>query len=124
MKTIEVFNTFGLKNEEIVIVVRGEELARSTTELDNDFEITMDGNIVGRGKAISSWAGPLQALPAYLLEKHHDPACRSFSSLVLVLSMVAGEQVQGRDLVSVLHLQPTASSLKIANHVPTGLRPV
>lgn len=123
MKSVDTHIPVGLKDEQFVVVIRGEETAKSVSELDLAYEVTHQGKALATADCVGSWAGPLQAIPAYLIEQHHDPACRTFSGLALVLSITNQSQTEGMTPVSALILRPRkASTLAVAQSIPDSMR--
>lgn len=122
MRKMKVFNPSGLRNPLFCVVNEGGELARELEGTDLDFELELEGKVIGHGKAVGSWGGPIQALPAHLVENHHDPACRTFSGLCLVMSIVMQKQVDGLQEVSAILFEVREPSKLIrAMSIPEGV---
>ena len=110
MKTVNLHTAVGLKNEEYCLVVQGDDLAKEITELDVELEIQVNGQKVGRAQVTGAWGGSVAFAPAVLLEKHHDPVCRVYSGLLLLLSIVARKEVDGMATVSLILVKPLPDS--------------
>ena len=64
------------------------------------------------------WSGPLEAVPALLLECALDPVVRTFTGLQATLSSEANRDLGPSDPVTVLLLRPVGSEIEIATKMP------
>lgn len=101
----------------ITVVTLGQQAMEMKGDEEFDF-ISLDGKPLGRGQIIAVWAGPLNIVPASLLESHHDPACRTYSGLVLTLQLLHGEKVVLNDkvVVSVMQFRLIGGEILLPSH--------
>ncbi len=88
----------------VTVVTLGQQAVEMKGDEEFDF-VALDGKPLGRGQILAVWAGPLNIVPASLLESHHDPACRTYSGLVLALRLLHGEKAVPNDKVVVSVMQ-------------------
>lgn len=104
-----------MKTGPFTVVVPGGETAEHLKS-DDEFEFTssIDGKRLGTGLIMFAWAGPLSAVPAALIEQHHDPAGRTYSGLVLLLRILYGHLVKNDSfVVSILQFKPTGGEIHL-----------
>ena len=119
MHKIAFLNPEGIKAERFSTVRLGSKWAERTKpeSLDKLVSVELvdgDGNSLGIAVAMSCWYGPIAEVPAMMLECEHDPICRTWSGLRLILQMCyPKEEITPHTTVSVLELHYTGSVIKI-----------
>lgn len=104
------------------VIIVGAETAGSIKG-DEEFEFTDPaGARLGTGEIVTCWSGRLCELPASMLEKHHDPAQRTYSGMCLVMKMLHPEAITNDEaIVSCMTFHATGG--EIVGYRPKLVKP-
>lgn len=115
---VTVHTPNGLKNPEFAVAIRGAVDGLASEQQLEVMPPEGSGEMVC-GTVLAMWSGPAAHVPASLVENHHDPACRSFSSLMMVLAITGQKDVLPGEQITLVMLR--RSSIQVARTVPGPL---